>query len=191
MNCVILGITSEIARNIASRLRNEGWSIHGIDRHASHARYGGGRWDLLIVAQGTMEPIGPFFSCNPEQWEQAVRINALSPLLWLRRVWPFRKPTAKVVFIGGPNLSKPTPTYTGYRAGKAILETLCATLEAENPGHKFRMLHPGVVLTRIHQQTIAAGERAANIERVRDIVEGKEKTVTHDEVFAKLKGLIA
>ena len=52
------------------------------------------------------------------------------------------------------------------------------------------MLRPGVVNTKIHRQTLEAGERAANLSRVKAIVEGIEKTVTHDEVYEKLKALL-
>jgi hypothetical protein len=43
-----------------------------------------------------------------------------------------------------------------------------------------------VVRTKIHYQTLAAGERAANLERVRGIVEGSVQTNSHDEVYRRL-----
>ena len=67
---------------------------------------------------------------------------------------------------------------------------LLPTLNEEYPDTKFRMLRPGVVNTKIHQQTLNAGYRAANYKRVRAIVEGEEKTVTHDEVYERLKALL-
>jgi NAD(P)-dependent dehydrogenase (short-subunit alcohol dehydrogenase family) len=95
-----------------------------------------------------------------------------------------------VVFIGGPNMQRTSPTYTAYRSGKAILESLVGTLEVEYPGHRFRILHPGIVKTKIHEQTLVAGHKAANYERVMKIMNGGESTVSHEEVYLKLKELI-
>ena len=139
-------------------------------------------WDLLILCHGNLEPIGKFFDCNPDRWVESVTVNGLYPLTCLRKAWPLRNQGAKVVFISGPNLKHPTQTYTAYRAGKAILAALVDTLNEEYPEVSFLMLHPGVVKTKIHYQSINAGARAWNFQRVMGIVNGMEKTVTHEEV---------
>ncbi len=150
----------------------------------------GGMWDLLILAHGQLTPIDRFFECDMNEWVGSVMVNAIYPLSCLRAAWPRRKPGSAVIFIGGPNMSKTSPTYTAYRAGKAILEAMASTLEDEYPEHKFRVLHPGVVRTKIHEQTLRAGHRAANYERVMKIVNGKEVTNTHDDVYNRLKSLL-
>lgn len=150
----------------------------------------GGMWDLLILAHGQLTPIDLFFECNMNDWVGSVMVNAIYPLSCLRAAWPKRKPGATVVFIGGPNMAKPSPTYTAYRAGKAILEAMAHTLEEEYPGHHFKVLHPGVVKTRIHEQTLKAGHKAANYERVMKIVNGVEAANTHDDVYSRLRALL-
>lgn len=182
-HAIIIGITSDIAQGLKARLERDGWTVNGTKRDYVVPT---DRWDLLIVCQGTMRPIGKFFDCEESEWSRATDVNALFPLMLLRRVWPNRKPGASVCFLGGPNLAKPTPTYTAYRAGKALLDSLVGTLNAEYPQHKFFMLNPGVVRTRIHHQTLAAGARAANYERVQAIVEGREPANSHDEVYRRL-----
>ncbi len=189
MNAVIVGLGSDIASNLAIRLTAEGWSVTGCSR--SDPAFPSVRWDLAIFASGTMEPIGRFFETDKNEWAQAICVNALNVLSDLRALWPLRNEGAQVVFMGGPNMKNPSATYSAYRCGKAILESLCQTLNAEYSGHRFVVLHPGVVLTKIHQQTLMAGDVAANIERIRRVVNGEEQTVTHDEVYAKLKELIA
>lgn len=109
----------------------------------------------------------------------------------IRDNWHARNKGAQVVFLGGPNQSKPCETYSAYKCGKAVLEAIVPTLNAEYPEHRFHVLHPGVVNTPFHKQTLAAGDRAANLERVKRIVSGEEKTVTHDEVYERLKAIIA
>lgn len=183
-HAVIIGINSDIAKELKIRLERDGWTVSGTCRNKPAVPTD--RWDLCIVAQGTMEPIGKFFDCMEHDFDRCVNVNALFPLFYLRRLWPNRKSLAKVCFLGGPSLYRPTPTYTAYRAGKALLESLVTTLNAEYPNHSFFMLNPGVVNTKIHHQTLAAGNRAANLERVKNIVDGLEPTNSHDEVYRRL-----
>ena len=188
MKCLIAGTGSDIAKELANRLKDDGWEVGGLPgRHLSVPE---DPWDLLILAQGTLEPIGKFFECSAESWSDSVIVNGLYPLTCLRAAWPNRKPGATVIFISGPNLKHPTQTYTAYRAGKAIIASLVDTIQLEYPEVRFRMLHPGVVATKIHYQTINAGAKAWNFQRVMGIVNGIEKTTTHDEVYERLKKLL-
>jgi NAD(P)-dependent dehydrogenase (short-subunit alcohol dehydrogenase family) len=188
MRCLIAGTGSEIARELHTRLLIDGWEVDGASGHSM--KLPGGAWDLLILAHGQLSPIGKFFECDMNEWVGGMTVNAIYPLSCLRSVWQHRRPGATVVFIGGPNLSRATPTYTAYRAGKAILESMASTLEDEYPECKFRVLHPGVVKTKIHDQTLRAGHKAANYERVMKIVNGSEPSMTHDSVYEKLKALL-
>jgi len=184
--CYIVGIGSDIAQGIKPMLERDGWSVNG----AGHGRMVSKPWDLIIFACGTLAPIGYFFSICDYAWRAGVVSNSLAVLANLRAAWPLRGPHPVVIFFGGPNMAKPSPTYTAYRAGKAMLESLVSTLNVEYPECKFAMLHPGVVRTKIHQQTIAAGSRAANFERVQKIVSGEEQTVSMEKVYGKLKELL-
>jgi len=188
MKCLIAGLGSDIARQLRTRLERDGWEVDGAfgkDLMLPHKE-----WDLLILAQGKLEPIGMFFDTNPVEWMEGMMVNSLAPLNCLRSVWNNRNPNATVVFLSGPNLSRPTPTYTAYRAGKAALESLLTTLNAEYPETRFKMLNPGVVKTKIHEQTLKAGHTAANYERVFRIMNGVEPTVSHDQVYERLKDLL-
>ncbi len=188
MRCLIAGSGSEIAAELKTRLELDGWEVAAVSGRSLVVPLG--RWDLLILAHGQLTPIGRFFECDMSGWMEGVMVNAIYPLSCLRAAWPNRMERATVVFIGGPNMQKASPTYTAYRAGKAILEALTGTLEAEYPEHRFRVLHPGVVKTKIHEQTLLAGRKAANYERVMKIVNGSEPSMTHDSVYQKLKALL-
>jgi NAD(P)-dependent dehydrogenase (short-subunit alcohol dehydrogenase family) len=188
MRCLIAGTGSDIAREIHTRLLLDGWEVAGTSGRSMMTPKG--NWDLLILAHGQLSPIDKFFECDMTEWVGCVMVNSIYPLSCLRAAWPRRNPGAKVIFIGGSNMAKASPTYTAYRAGKAILESMVATLEVEYPGVNFRVLHPGVVKTKIHQQTLQAGHKAANYERVMKIMNGGESTVSHDSVYQRLKALI-
>ena len=188
MRCLISGSGSDIARELEKRLWADGWEIAKVPGRSMAMP--NGNWDLLILAQGQLTPIGKFFDCAPSEWVGGVLVNAIYPLESLRAVWDRRNSGAMVVFLGGPNMSHPTPTYSAYRAGKAIIETLVGTLGAEYPDCKFRVLHPGIVKTKIHQETLLAGHKAANYEKVMKIVNGSEPSMSHDSVYQRLKALL-
>jgi NAD(P)-dependent dehydrogenase (short-subunit alcohol dehydrogenase family) len=185
---LICGSGSEIAGEIGRRLLADGWDVDSVPGRSLATPKG--PWDLLILAHGQLSPIGRFFECDTSEWVGGVMVNAIYPLACLRAAWPQRNEGARVIFMAGPNMTKPSPTYSAYRAGKAMLEALAGTLEAEYPGHRFRVLHPGVVNTKIHAQTLSAGSKAANYERVLKIVNGEETTVTHHAVYLRLKELL-
>jgi NAD(P)-dependent dehydrogenase (short-subunit alcohol dehydrogenase family) len=188
----IIGMGSDIGSNLAERLSKDGWEIWGTTRKDVDLAYfvdatPKGRWDLLLLVAGTLEPIGRFFETEATEWEKAIRVNALGHLRVLRSMWPYRKSNATVVFFGGPNLQKDTPSYTAYRAGKALLSSMVGTLNAEYPICKFVMFDPGVVNTKIHQQTIRAGAHAENYQAVLEIVSGVRPSVSYDEMYRRLQ----
>src|SRR3990167_669370 len=185
---IVVGSGSDIARELMERLKCDDWSVTGVPARTWSLPVV--PWDLLILAHGQLTPIGSFFDTPRYDWFTSVSINGLAPLEALRTLWPQRLSDATVVFIAGPNMANPSATYSAYRAGKAILEMLLPTLNEEYPDTKFRMLRPGVVNTKIHQQTLNAGYKAANYGRVKGLVSGDEKTVTHDEVYERLKSLL-
>ncbi len=188
MKCIIVGSGSDIAKELTNHLRLDGWEVIGASGHSRLVPYE--TWDLLILAQGTLEPIGKFFDTPAIEWWNSVEVNGRLPLSILRAAWPQRNPKATVVFISGPNMKHPSPTYSAYRAGKSIIHFIVETLQAEYPEVRFKLFHPGVVNTKIHNQTINAGARAGNFQRVMGIVNGVEKTFTHDQVYEKFKTLL-
>ena len=179
--CLIVGAGSDIADGIRKRLNSDGWSVIG----TSHDYVWPVKWDLLLFIAGTMEPIGKFLDCNAEAWRAAINTNALDLLDNFRKVWPLREPRSAVVFFTGPNPDHVNVTYSAYAVSKALLSEAVRIIAAET-GERIAMFSPGVVNTKIHQQTIKAGSRAANLERVKRIVSGKEKTASMDDVYKRL-----
>lgn len=191
----IIGMGSDIGRELAKRLERDGYEIWGTTRQdVDLAEFveakPKGRWDLLIFAAGTMEPIGKFFDTSASDWERCVRVNALGPLRVLRSLWSARRVGCRVVFMSGPNPNADTPTYTAYRAGKLLLAGIIGTLNAEYPDVEFLWLIPGVVNTKIHKQTVRAGRDAENYERALRILAEAEPANSHDAVYNKLKILL-
>lgn len=166
MRAVILGLGSDIARNLAQRLIIDGWEVDGTTRgtcdfasNESIDRAVGGiarPWDLLIVAVGNLVPVGKFTAIHPDDWAQSIQINALGPLRMFHHLIPHRNKDAAAVFFSGTNPGKVNPGYSAYSASKAMLARAVQEINAELDIKAFT-LAPGFVQTKIHDATVKAG----------------------------------
>jgi len=178
-NFVIVGAGSDIAKELKRRLEWDGWQQNV-----------GEKWDLLILARGTLEPIGRFVDCDAQDWVDSVSVNALNPLMDFRAWYPSRNEGATVVFFGGTNPQKTPATYSAYASAKAMLREAVKIIDSECSDINVVMIDPGLVRTKIHEATMRAGTRAANYADIENVYNGKCKTVSHDEVYEKLKAHI-
>lgn len=217
---LILGITADIGRELGQRLVRDGWKVAGtyrnhiptdpaysafdllpcdldsresVDRAAQICHERGVIWDLLVVAVGTEEPIGPFFSCRADPWEKGVGINALAPLRFLRGVHDLRRPgAAHVALFSGSGTNSAAPAYSAYTAAKVFLIKMCELLDAETPDTSFFIIGPGIVRTKIHQQTLDAPDRSgANHRKVTDFLRSDNPGTSHDDIYECLRWCLA
>ena len=179
MNAIIIGANSDIAKNLSARLANDGWEIYPYNRMgcdvsdsiAIDSFETPDEWDLLLVAAGTLSPIGKFVSIPADEWEENVMVNALGPLRLLRHLLPHRKPNAAAVFFSGTNPLKVNPLYSAYSASKALLARAVQEIDSEIDAKCF-LLAPGFVQTKIHA--------------VHDVSTRTDGT-THDQIYDCLK----
>jgi NAD(P)-dependent dehydrogenase (short-subunit alcohol dehydrogenase family) len=219
---LILGITSDIGRELALRFAGEGWQIAGTHRSpvapkipgagkwtylpcdlSSTASVDGAikacrdaklQWDLLVLAAGTEEPIGPFFAEDPDSWDQGVAVNALGPLRFLRGVYPLRNQlmAPAVAMFSGAGTNGTAPSYSCYCASKILLIKMCELLDSESQDTSFFIVGPGIVRTKIHDQTLAAGARSGNnLQKVGDFLNSPSKGTSHEDIHACLKWCLA
>ena len=116
-NVLILGIGSDIGVALAEQYANEGYAVTGTYRHigsvngllANRAirlircdigskssiresvdkyKKSSKPWDVFISCVGSMEPIGKFFTCDFDKWEQSVLVNSISQLRFLYEIYP-------------------------------------------------------------------------------------------------------
>lgn len=214
---IVLGIGSDIGGELAVRFASDGWQVCGTFRTRSGLeqlpndvrlipcdlalpdsvnaalealRRDGTAWDLLVVAAGTEEPIGTFWECEPDAWDEGIRINALSPLRLVRGLYPYRNTvgTPSVAFFSGAGTNSAAPAYSAYCASKILLIKMCELLDAESPDTSFFIIGPGVVRTKIHEQTLRAGERGGeNYQKVVDFLGSANPGTSHDDVYACLR----
>lgn len=210
---VILGITSDIGRDLAVRLVGDGWAVWGtyreggdlagvprscrlvvcdvgspasIDAFGEVCRREGIRWDAVIVSVGTEEPIGSFWDCDADEWDQSVTVNALGPLRVLRRLYPLRNRMGApgVALFSGSGTNSGAPAYSAYCASKILLIKMCELLDSESEDTSVFIIGPGIVRTKIHQQTLRAAERSgANFRRTVEFLDSPSPGTSHDEIY--------
>ncbi|WDZ94304.1 SDR family oxidoreductase [Herbaspirillum sp. WKF16] len=133
------------------------------------------RWDVLISAPGLLEPIGKFFSLDFDTWERSVLTNSTSQLRVLHAVYGLRGERPKLIFFAGGGTNGTFDNYSAYCIGKMSLIKMTELLDSECPELQVSIIGTGWVDTKIHRQTLAAGEAAgANFDRTREYLAGAQ-----------------
>jgi NAD(P)-dependent dehydrogenase (short-subunit alcohol dehydrogenase family) len=212
---IVIGLGSDIGRELARRLAADGWNVKGTHHRSAPGEFestpcdlvavesvaAAGRWlaercqgwRALVVAAGTEEPVGPFWDCDEEDWDRGVRINTLSPLRLVRALYPLRDRAVgpSVAFFSGSGTNNAAPAYSAYAASKLMLIKMCELLDAESEDTSFFIIGPGIVRTKIHEETLRAQERAsANHRRVVEFLRSADPGTSHDDVYACLRWCI-
>jgi NAD(P)-dependent dehydrogenase (short-subunit alcohol dehydrogenase family) len=123
-----------------------------------------GRCDGVIHAAGVLGPIGSILEIDdPDLWWETLRINLFGTFLVTRAAARRMKAAGggRIVLYAGGGASAPFPNYTSYACSKVAVVRFTETVAQElAPDVEVNCLAPGFVLTRMHQETLAAGEKA-------------------------------
>ena len=190
-HAIILGSGSDIGRGIAERLEGDGWVVARLSHHQGLESTTAHRWDLIVCCYGALEPIGAFWDVDPGEWERAFRVNAFLPLRQVRELYPRKNPGASVCFFSGAGANGSAPTYSAYCASKIMLTKMTELLDAESEDCKFFILGPGMMRTKIQEQTLRVGERAANYDRVSKFMASGEEGTSPDLLYKFLMACVA
>lgn len=217
----ILGASSDIGWGLAQRYKRDGWDVFGtyrqlkniaefetcdgvelvscdVDDPASIAdaisayRKLGRSWDLFIASVGTMEPIGPFFELNFDDWQQSITINALSTLRVLHGLYPLRRTQspAHVAFFAGGGTNGPVTNFSAYCASKITLIKMCELLDDEAKDLNIFIVGPGFVQTKIHDEALRAkGGAGPGYQKTIELL--KTPGTSLDDIFANINWCIA
>ena len=125
-----------------------------------------GKLDGVVHAAGIYGPIGSITDVEPEAWLEAIHVNLFGTFLVARESCSRMKKTGggRIVLLSGGGASGPFPNYTAYAASKVAVVRFAETIALEMApfGIEINVLAPGFVLTRLHQQTLAAGKAAGD-----------------------------
>ena len=127
-------------------------------------------WDVLMICPATMKPIAPFLQCDFDNWEESININFTRQMRIAHALLPMRRQGSSrlpiVILFAGPGTNSAWPSYSAEVVGKLAQYKMCELLDAEIPDARFVIVGPGFVKTKIHKETIEAGEIAGtNLER--------------------------
>ncbi len=128
----------------------------------------------VIHSAGIYGAIGSITEVDPEEWLEGVKINLFGSFLIARHSclrWKKQKGGRLLLFSGG-GAATPFPNYTSYACGKAAVVRFTETIAQEMAPYNIEIncLAPGFVITRLHQQTLQAQEKAGS-----DFVEKTKK----------------
>jgi len=129
---------------------------------AAITRFGG--LEGVIHCAGIYGPIGAVMEVDPGEWFDAIRVNLFGTFLVARQASQVLKHRGggRIVLFSGGGAATPFSNYTAYACGKVGVVRLTETLAQEMQPFNVEIncIAPGFVVTRLHQQTLAAGERA-------------------------------
>lgn len=194
MNCIVVAASSDIGTSLCEEWIQKGYNVVGTFRSSSQNTLRLSEigvhlvccdindsqsvlsaakeifrvmptWDVLVLAAGTMEPIGLFEECSFSSWEKSVQINLLDQLRIVHTFLPSRGMQCPagplVLFFAGSGTNGAAPRYSAYTLSKIACIKFCELMDAEMPDTRFCIIGPGWVKTKIHQETLAAGSRLA------------------------------
>ena len=120
----------------------------------------------VIHSAGIYGPIGPITTVPPGEWFEGIKINLFGSFLIARQsCLRFQKHGGgRLVLFSGGGAASPFPNYTSYACSKAAVVRLTESIAQEMAPHKIEVncLGPGFVVTRLHQKTLQADERAGS-----------------------------
>jgi NAD(P)-dependent dehydrogenase (short-subunit alcohol dehydrogenase family) len=155
---------------------------------AEQLKASGFSWDTLISAVGLLEPINSFFSTNFDAWERSVITNSTAQLRMLHAVHGLRARSglSKVLFFAGGGTNGPFDNYSAYCLGKLALIKMTELLHSECLDLQVSIIGTGWVNTKIHHQTLAAGESAgSNFDTTRQFMASSNGVGTSLETVAE------
>jgi NAD(P)-dependent dehydrogenase (short-subunit alcohol dehydrogenase family) len=144
-------------------------------------------WDVFIGAVGQLDPIGPFFESNMDEWSASLSLNSIGQLRLLHAIYPLRKheALAKVAFLVGGGINGPFRNYSAYCLGKIMLVKACELIHDEAPDVHAVAIGTGWVDTKIHRQTLEAGDRAGdNYRRTAEFVASAQPGTSSADILA-------
>ena len=136
-----------------------------------------GSLSAVIHAAGILGPIGDITQVDPTHWLETIQVNLLGTFLVTRQTCLRFQGSGggRIVLFSGGGAAYPFPSYSAYACSKVGVVRLTETVAQEMAPHQIEIncVAPGFVVTRLHQQTLEAGELAGKdyLERTRAEIE--------------------
>ncbi|MBD3881923.1 SDR family oxidoreductase [Phormidium tenue FACHB-886] len=123
-----------------------------------------GTVSAVIHAAGILGPIGDITQVDPVEWFNTIQVNLFGAVLVTRQACLRLQKTGggRIVLFSGGGAAYAFPNYSAYACSKVGVVRFTETIAQEMAASQIEIncVAPGFVITRLHQQTLAAGELA-------------------------------
>ncbi len=121
-----------------------------------------GQLDGLVNCAGVYGPIGALSDVNLAEFEKAIKINFLGTVFMCGTFAPLIKKGGRIINFSGGGAATPFANFSAYATSKIAIVRLSENLaeEYKDKGITVNAVAPGFVVTRLHQDTIQAGDKA-------------------------------
>jgi 3-oxoacyl-[acyl-carrier protein] reductase len=120
--------------------------------------------DGMVNCAGVYGPIGALDKIDPAEFTVAIQVNLLGTFYMCHYFLPLLKKSkrGKIVNYSGGGAAGPFPNYSAYATSKAAIVRLTENmaLELKPDNIDVNAVAPGFVVTRLHQETLNAGDKA-------------------------------
>lgn len=137
--------------------------IAQVEKAARWAKEKFGALDGLINCAGVYGPIGALHEVDMHEFTKAIQINFLGTVYMCHSFAPLLAPKkGKILNYSGGGAATPFPNFSAYATSKIAIVRLSENLSEEfKPlGIAVNAVAPGFVITRLHQDTLKAGDKA-------------------------------
>jgi NAD(P)-dependent dehydrogenase (short-subunit alcohol dehydrogenase family) len=124
--------------------------------------------DLLINNAAIHGPIGPIWVNDIEEWQNALQVNLLSPVMICQSLIPLLSKNGNGVIINmsGGGASSPRPNFSAYSTAKTGLVRFSETIakEVRELGIQVNCIAPGAMKTDLLKEVIDKGVKASGVD---------------------------
>ena len=119
----------------------------------------------LVCAAAVISPIGPIGDYALHEFKRTLEVNVLGTLYAIHHcLSALRRGSGSIVTFGGGGATGPLPRFDAYATSKAGVARLSENLSSVLAPIAINCVAPGFVVTRLHEETLAAGAEAAGVE---------------------------
>ena len=135
---------------------------YAVEQMVSRVQQAFGPIDLLINNAAIVNPIGPVWGVNPDEWWRLMEINLRGPFLGARSVLSgmIERRRGRIVNVSSGAGMEAVPNWTAYITSKAALIKLSEVMAAETKalGISVLSIDPGPVLTAMTEHVMQSEE---------------------------------
>ena len=183
---IIVGITSDIGKELASNFYQDGYDVVGTYNSEKNLKFlpvnkykllkinmlkinnrdilqfkkVTKNWKIFISCTGTLNPIGKFFENKIKKIKDNFNINFFSNIELLSSIVCSRKKSSHIFFFSGSGSNGPSNDLSSYCLSKLMLIKSAELISEEYKGINCTTIGPGFINTKIHKELIISKERA-------------------------------